>query len=92
MLPRKLAGVNFVNMSYLAPLLRGWIEEMGDLYSFFLPITPVLLWVRAPERAHNFQSYPRGCLSPNRPLRTALQLSERTQRSAFLIGDSPPAG
>ena len=89
---RKLAGVEFTNMLYPVSLTREWNGEMGNLFSFSLPITPVLLWAHTSERSYNFQKYPRGCFSPDRPLKTALQLSERANNSTKYLPDwgTPP--
>ena len=93
MLPGKMAGIEFTNMLYPVSLTRGWIGKMGNLYSSFFLTTPILLWVRTPERAYNFQVYPQGYFSPDRPLKTALQLSERASNSKKHLPDwgAPPS-
>ena len=66
---------------------------MGNLFSFSLPTTLVLLWACAPERAYNFQKYPRGCFSPDRRLKTVFQLSEQAINSKKQFPDwgTPPS-
>jgi hypothetical protein len=66
---------------------------MGNLFSFSLPTTLVLLWACAPERAYNFQKYPRGCFSSDRRLKTVFQLSEQAINSKKHFPDwgTPPS-
>jgi hypothetical protein len=74
-------------------LTRGWNGKMGNLFSFSLPTTLVLLWACAPERAYNFQKYPRGCFSSDRRLKTVFQLSEQAINSKKHFPDwgTPPS-
>jgi hypothetical protein len=74
-------------------LTRGWNGKKGNLFSFSLPTTLVLLWACAPERAYNFQKHPRGCFSPDRRLKTVFQLSEQAINSKKHFPDwgTPPS-
>ena len=93
MLPQKLACVEFTNMLYPVSLTRGQNGKMGNIFSFSLSTTPVLLWVRTLEWVYDFQKYPRGCFSPDRRLKTALQPSKRAINSKKHLPDwgTPPS-